>query len=111
LLSADRSFSASYFANSVVSSTGSGVGIEQRLFGRLNFSANAHWNKVHYIATGYSFVGDRHDIQRTVGFHLSSPFIQQGLISLSYGHAVNKSTVPGYTFSSHQIAVEFSYRF
>lgn len=110
-LKANRSYSASYFSNSIVNSKGWGGGIDQRLIGKLYVGASANWNKIHYIATGLTTIGDRHDTERSLGLHLSTPFVGQGLMTVSYDHGNNRSTIPGYTFSSHQVAFEVSYRF
>lgn len=110
-LKANRSYSASYFSNSIVNARGWGCGIEQRLIRKLYLGASVNWNKIRYIATGLTTIGDRLDTERSIGVHLSTPFIGQGLMTVSYEHGNNRSTVPGYTFSSHQVAFEVSYRF
>jgi len=139
--SASQMTTPSYFANSVIENKGWNAELQQRLLGKLNFTAGYSRMKAHYFGSHTDLVPSytienvldgsgnvigtithvtytpttvldlRDDTTRSYHFRLSTPLLKRGTVALLYERNHNTSSIAGYSFTSTQVGCEIGYRF
>ncbi|MGH7952925.1 MAG: outer membrane beta-barrel protein, partial [Limisphaerales bacterium] len=107
--SGSQSVSATFFAGEHSQHTSLSVNLSQRLLQKFHLNLNGGYNVDKYVTDDLSF--NRTDDYYSFGARLSHPFLKRGMLSLVYQYTDNKSTEPGYTFSSNQVGVEVGYSY
>lgn len=122
---ASRSVTPSPFAGQYTEDTSEGASLTQRFLQQFYFSVDGAYTEQKYVASAFfalvpistnqlAFVRinpGRTDDFYTFSARLSHSFLQRGNISAFYLYSSDKSTLPGYTFSSNQFGGEVSYSF
>lgn len=110
-LSADRAVSASYFVNQTSEATSVSLDVAQGLSTKLTLSLGGGYGTISYTAsaTGIAALGG-YDYAFFRAF-LTYAIIQRGNVSLTYQFNDDRSNVPGFSFTSHQVGLQLSYSF
>lgn len=109
--SIDRGSSGSYFVSQGTESTSWNVGLQQRLLGRISFSATATEWSSDYFATEAGVADLRDDEGSSFSMGLSTAILRNGSIGVNYRESRNTSTTGDFSFSTRQIGFDISYRF
>lgn len=106
---ASRSIDPSYFGGQTTLSSGWNMGLQQRLFSKLSFSANASHRKSNFLSrASASTRNDRYD---SYNLALSTRVLGRGSIGLFYQRTKNRSDSLIYMFTSEQVGGNLSYNF
>jgi hypothetical protein len=108
---ANRSITASYFANQASESTGINFGYEQRLLGRYFWTTDISQFETKYIATSAGFSTGRTDRGSIVSTRVATVILGKASLSVFYQVGHNSSSRVGFGFNSHQVGGEIGYRF
>lgn len=110
-INANRSTSASLFQNQVTDTTTVGIGLQQRLFGLLQFSAGFGYNTSTFKNTFGPLSTARTDDGESYTVGLGCPFLKRGNVSAFYEYTHNNSSESSFGFSSSQIGASISWIF
>jgi hypothetical protein len=110
-LSTSRSTEVSLFENRTSERTGWNLGLNQRFFGKLNFSATLGEQSTSYSLSTTSVTPTRDDKTQNFSLRLGLPFRRRGTIATSYTRMSNGTNVAGFGFSSNQFSLSIGYRY
>jgi hypothetical protein len=109
-LTGQRIVAASYLSQSqATETTGVSAGLNQRLLGRLFLDLSGGYQTVKYVSSNTS-AANRTDEGDYLNVSLSSSFLKRGTIAVLYQINKDNSSLPGYSFTSHQIGFQIGYR-
>jgi DUF2075 family protein len=110
-LSASREVAVSYFANDITVSTAWHAAVQQRLLGKLQLGVGAGQQKTSYVSVINSLPAGRNTRYDSFDVSLGTTVLRRGNASVFYQISRNSSNIGAYRFSSHQIGLQFGYRF
>ncbi len=113
-LSANKAVSTSLFQNQVTENTSIQVGLNQRLFKRLNLNLGVGYGNTKYVAStaaAFTAVRQGQDDSLSYDARLGCPIRKRATASVFYHHSENSSGQPGYAYTSEQVGFELGYRF
>jgi hypothetical protein len=110
-LNADRSVSASLFADQITETTSFDLSIRQRFFERLQAGLSGGFRFVDYQSTSRLLEAGRSDDVTFFSASLGTRILKKGNISVSYSHSDNRSNREVFTYDSDTFAVQVGYRF
>jgi hypothetical protein len=114
-LTGQRTVSASYLSQSqATETTGVSVGLNQRLLGKLFLDLSGGYQAVKYVSTSTSIpnpIPNREDDFYSFSARLSRTFLKRGTVAVVYQLSKDDSSLPGYSFTSHQIGFQIGYRY
>jgi hypothetical protein len=84
--------------------------LNQRLLGRLFLDLSGGYQTVKYVSSNTS-AANRTDEGDYLNVSLSSSFLKRGTIAVLYQINKDNSSLPGYSFTSHQIGFQIGYRY
>lgn len=106
---AGRSSSVSFFNNQLNDSNNWNFGLQQRLLGKLQFSALYNIQRSRYLASLAGVDFGRRDSQKSLALRLGATLRTRGSVGLSYQRRVNDSSLAGYSLGSDQIGVDLGW--
>ncbi len=106
-----RTVSASYLQGQVTETTGVNADLNQRLLGKLFLDLNGGYQLVKYVSSGNTSGSNREDDCYSFGVRLSRAFLKRGTIAALYQISKDNSTLPGYSFISHQVGFQIGYSY
>ncbi|MBI3852470.1 MAG: outer membrane beta-barrel protein [Verrucomicrobia bacterium] len=112
-LRAERTVSASYFANEVVENTSVGANLNQRLFKKIYADLGGEYHTVKYVGSTASSSNLRTDDYYALNARLSYLFLKRGSLAAFYQYSRNDSSPAssGFSYLSRQVGVELGYRY
>jgi len=111
-LTGQRVVSASYLSqDQVTEATGVSVGLNQRLLGSLYLDLSGGYQAVKYIASASAPGPGRQDNFYSLNARLSRTFLKRGTIAVLYQLGKDDSSLPGYSFTSHQVGFQIGFRY
>lgn len=108
---ANRTVSASYFANEITRSRGWSAGLEQRLLGQFYVDASYSTRDTNFLPVRFASILRRQDRYESVRVRVSTVLLERNSISVLYHVGRNSSDLSQYDFVSHQYGLELSSRF
>jgi len=109
--SAGRTISISLFQNSVSDAKTMSLALNQRLLGKLQFSAQVEQQKTNFAPQGNSVAFARDDDKRSFSLGLSATFRKRGTIGVTYQHSTNKTNLAGFGFTSSQFGLQAAWAY
>jgi hypothetical protein len=109
-LTGQRTVSATYLQNLVTETTSVNAGLNQRLLGKLFLDLNGGYQMVKYTSSAAS-TSDRTDDLYSFNVRLSRAFLKRGNFAVLYQIGRNKSTLQGYSFTTHQVGFQIGYSY
>jgi hypothetical protein len=106
-----RTVSASYLQDQVTENTGVVADLNQRLLGKLFLDLNGGYQLVKYVSSVNTSGSNREDKYYSFGVQLSRAFLKRGTIAVLYQISKDDSTLPGYSFISHQVGFQIGYSY
>jgi len=110
-LNASHATSVSYFESQNTESTSLTVSLNQQLLWKFNLGLSGGYTTIDYIASTSGASTGRTDDTYSFTANLSHSLSKRGTVSMSYSYSDNRSSVPGFAFSSNQIGVQIGYQF
>ena len=110
ILSANRSVDASLFQNQLVEKTGVGLGLQQRLFGKLQLTLGYSHAISDYLGS-MSVLSRREDTGDSYQAGLSFAFLKHGSIGTFYEYGQNSSNEGAFGYSSHQAGLTLTWAY
>jgi hypothetical protein len=110
-LSADRSVSASLFADQITENTSVSLGVGQRFLERFQANASASVRQSDYQSSSRLLEVDRSDTIWTYTGSLGTSVFRKGSVSAFYTYSSNNSSAPGFAYGGYTIGANFGYRF
>jgi hypothetical protein len=110
-LSADRSIGSSLFQNQIVESTTLGVGVQQRLLGKVQMSLGFGYTKSDYKLTTGNLTTTRSDEGFSYSAGMAVPFLKRFNFGTFYQYTQNTSSAGGFGFSSSQLGATLSWAY
>ncbi|HZT21338.1 MAG TPA: hypothetical protein VFB55_00355 [Verrucomicrobiae bacterium] len=129
-LSASRTVSTSYFQNQTTENTSLAGDLNQRLLGRLYLDLSGGYTHTKYVSSAtvgqIGFGTGRSEDSYFFGARLTCPFLKRGTAAVFYQYSDNSSAQSGfvsvyqvgsvssasaYSYSSHQVGFEISWRY
>ena len=113
-LSANKAVSTSLFQNQVTENTSIQVGLNQRLFKRLNLNLGVGYGNTKYVAStaaAFTAVRQGQDDSLSYDARLGCPIRKRATASVFYHHSENSTGQSGYAYTSEQVGFELGYRF
>jgi len=102
-----RVVSASYLPGEVTETTAGSADINQRLLGKFFLDLSANYQTTKYTNASQP----RRDDYYSIGAQLSHVFLKRGTISVLYDINRDISTLPGYSYLSHQVGVQIGFAY
>lgn len=110
-LYADHSIGASLFQNQITKTTAVGVGVQQRLLGKLQLSLGFGYTKSDYEDTTADLARSRGDEGTSYNAGLTFPFLKRCSFATFYQYTQNTSTTGGFGYSSSQVGATLSWNY
>lgn len=110
-LNARRSFTPSYYQNTVNERTEVRLGVNQRLLGKLYLNVDGGYRIASYQSTLDEFDETREDETAFYGARLSMEFLKRASAALFFYRSDHTSSTAGYGYDSSQVGLEIGYRF
>jgi hypothetical protein len=111
-LYASRSLQASVFDNQISESTAVGLGLQQRLLGKLQLTLGFGYNKVDYKSTATTDLSrSRGDENTSFTAGLTVPFLTRCSFAAFYQYTQNQSSQAGFGFDSNQVGATLSWSY
>ena len=110
-LNAGRAMSVSYFESQNTESTSLTASLNQRLLRKFNLRLGGGYTTIDYISSTSGASTGRTDDTYSFTASLSHSLSKRGTVSVSYSYSDNRSSAPGFTFSSNQIGIQIGYQF
>jgi uncharacterized protein (PEP-CTERM system associated) len=110
-VTAQRVVAASYLQNQVTETTGVSAGLNQRLLEKLFLNLNGGYQMVKYVSSVNTSGSNRQDDYCFLNAQLSRVFLKRGTIAVLYQISQNDSSLPGYSFTSHQVGFQIGYSY
>lgn len=108
---ANRGVSASLFANQITETTAVGVGVQQRLVGKLHASLGAGYTLSDYKVAEGNLSTARSDSGYSVSAGIYFPFLKRCTFSAFYAYSQNISTFDDFGYSSSQVGLNLSWAY
>lgn len=110
-LSADRAVDTSLFQNQVTESTRLGLGLQQRLFGKLQCSLGFGYSTVDYKDTTGKLTTARSDDSTSYSIGFNYPLWKRSSVSGFYQYTQNSSSASAFGYSSSQVGAVLSWAY
>jgi hypothetical protein len=110
-LSADRGVNTSLFQSEVTESTSVGLGLQQRLFGKLNFSVGFGYHTTDYKDTSGNLTTARSDNGTSYSVGLNYPLWRRSSVSGFYQYSKNSSSTDAFGYSSSSVGAALSWAY
>jgi hypothetical protein len=110
-LTGERVVSASYLQNQVTETIGVSAGLNQRLLGKLFLNLNGGYQMVKYVSSVNTSGSNRRDDYCFLNAQLNRVFLKRGTIAVLYQISKDDSSLPGYSFTSHQVGFQIGYSY
>ena len=110
-LSADRDVNTSLFQNQVTESTRLGLGLQQRLFGKLQMSLGFGYSTADYKDTTGKLITSRSDDNTSYSVGFNYPLWKRSSISAFYQYTQNSSSASAFGYSSSQVGAVLSWAY
>ena len=110
-VSGQRTVAASYLQDQVTENTGVSADLNQRLLGKLFLDLNGGYQLVKYVSSASTGGSNREDDYSFLNAQLSRTFLKRGTIAVIYQISRDDSSVPGYSFTSHQVGFQIGYSY
>ena len=110
-LSGGRTVSTSLFQNQITENTQLGVGLQQRLLGKLQLSLGFGYNTTDYKDTDVKLVTARSDSGKSYSVGLSYPLWTRSTIAAFYQYNESSSSLGGFGFATSQIGATLSWAY
>ena len=109
---ANRATDASMFQNQLSETTGVGVGLQQRLLGKLHLSLGFGYNQVDYQSTETTSLNQsRSDSGASFTAGLTVPFLTRCNFATFYQYSQNNSSQKGFSYDSSQVGATLSWSY
>lgn len=109
---ANRSINSSIFDHQISQNTSVGVGVQQRLLGKLHVNLGFGYNKVDYQSTATSNLStSRSDESTSYTAGVSLPFLKHCSFSTFYQYSQNTSSQNGFSYDSSQVGASLFWAF
>jgi len=109
---ANRSINSSIFDHQISQNTSVGVGVQQRLLGKLHVNLGFGFNKVDYQSTATSNLStSRSDESTSYTAGVSLPFLKHCSFSTFYQYSQNTSSQNGFSYDSSQVGASLFWAF
>jgi hypothetical protein len=109
---ANRSVNASIFDRQLSENTTVGVGIQQRLFGKVHLSLGMGYNKADYKSTATTDLStSRSDESLSYTAGASVGFLKRFNFSIFYEYSQNQSSQSGFSYDSNQLGVSLAWAY
>ena len=100
----------SLIQDSITVSTAYGVGVSQRLLGKLHLNVSGSYSTEDFLST-QAAVTDRTDNAWSLNTRLSCSFLKRGTLGLTWKYSHNQSTESGLTYGTTQLGFDLGYSF
>jgi hypothetical protein len=110
-ISGQRTVASSYLQDQVTETTGVSAGLNQRLLGKLFLDLNGGYQLVKYVSSVNTSNSNREDDFYSFNVRLSRVFLKRGTIAVLYQLSKDNSSLPGYSFASHQVGFQIGYTY
>jgi hypothetical protein len=110
-VTAQRVVAASILESQVTETTGVNAGVNQRLLGEFFLDLTGGYQLVKYVSSANTPGPSREDDVYSFNARLSRAFLKRGTIAVLYQFSKDNSSLPGYSFTSHQVGCEISFRY
>jgi hypothetical protein len=110
-LTGQRAVSASYLQNQFTETTGVSAGLNQRLLGKLFLDLSGGYQTIKYVSSVSTPGATREDDFYSLSARLSHAFLKRGTFAVVYQLSKDDSSLPGYSFTSHQVGFQIGYRY
>ena len=108
---ANRSAGTSLFQNQAVEYTGVGIGLQQRLLGKLQLSLGFGYTRADYETTTDNLATSRSDSGTSYSAGLSMAFLKHCNVAAFYSYSQNDSTTSGFGYASSQVGMTLSWAY
>ena len=109
---ASRSTDASLFNHQFTETTALGVGLQQRLLGKLHLALGFAYNQVDYLSTDTANLSQsRSDDGTSFTAGLTVPFLKRCNFAAFYQYSQNNSSQAGFSYDSSQIGATLSWSY
>ena len=103
---------ASYLQNNqVTESTGVSAGLNQRLVEKLSLDLNGGYQLIKYVSSVSTPGPNREDNFYSLNVRLNRAFLKRCTIAVLYKISKDDSSLPGYSFTSHQVGFSIGFRY
>ena len=106
-----RTVASSYLQDQVTETTGVSADLNQRLLGKLFLDLNGGYQLVKYVSSVNTSNSNREDDFYSFNVRLSRVFLKRGTIAVLYQLSKDNSSLPGYSFTSHQVGFQIGYTY
>jgi hypothetical protein len=115
-ITGQRAVSATYLQNQVtqyqvMETTGISADLNQRLLGKLFLDLNGGYQAVKYVPSSTAVNPNRTDDYYYLNVQLSHAFLKRGTFAILYQISRDNSSLPGYSFTSHQVGFQIGYSY
>jgi hypothetical protein len=110
-LSASRAVSASLFQSEITENTQVGIGLQQRLFGKLQLSVGFSYSTADFKSTLGNLATVRSDESTSYNVGLSMPFLTRGSFGTFYQYSKNSSNDTGFGYASNEAGATVSWTY
>jgi hypothetical protein len=110
-LSASRSVNTSLFQDQVSETTVLGLGVQQRLLGKLQLSLGFGYNVADYINTTTNLTTLRSDTGTSFSAGVTCPVWKHGTVGAFYQYSQNSSSQGAFAYSSKQAGASLSWSY
>ena len=110
-ITGSRTVESSYLQGQFTENTGVTAGLNQRLLGKLLLDLSGGYELVKYVSSVNTTGSNREDDLYTFNAQLSRTFLKRGTIAAIYQFSKDASSLPGYSFTSHQVGFRIGYTY
>jgi hypothetical protein len=110
-ITGQRIVSSSYLQDQVTETTGVNADLNQRLLGKLFLDLSGGYQLVKYVSSVNTSSPNREDDIYSFNVRLSRAFLKRGTIAVLYQLSKDNSSLPGYSFTSHQVGFQIGYSY
>ena len=110
-ISGQRTVASSYLQDQVTETTGVSADLNQRLLGKLFLDLNGGYQLAKYVSSVNTSNSNREDDFYSFNVRLSRVFLKRGTIAVLYQLSKDNSSLPGYSFTSHQVGFQIGYTY
>ncbi|MGA2243194.1 MAG: hypothetical protein ABSH11_14310 [Verrucomicrobiota bacterium] len=110
-ITGQRKVDSSYLQDQVTETTGVTADLSQRLLGKLFLDLSGGYKLVKYVSSVNSGSNRGEDDIYTFNARLSRAFLKRGTFAVLYQLSKDNSSLPGYSFTSHQVGFQIGYSY
>jgi hypothetical protein len=110
-ITGQRVVASTYLQDQVTETTGITADLNQRLFGKFFLDLNGGYQLVKYVSSVNTPASNREDDYYTLNARLSHAFLKRGTLAVLYQLGRDDSSLPGYSFTSHQVGFQIGYSY